>query len=104
MNDSVRERIAQNNFTFRDANEQIRAKADEYNAPIERVPFLCECPDPACTEIVRLALAEYGEIRADPHRFFVSPGHEQAEAPVGTVVARKSGYVLVEKDKDIDEE
>jgi hypothetical protein len=53
---------------------------------------------------VRLALAEYGEIRADPHRFFVSPGHEQAEAPVGTVVARESGYVLVEKDKDIDEE
>ena len=51
MNDSVRERIVRNNYTFREANEQIRAKADEYDAPIERIPFLCECPVPSCTEV-----------------------------------------------------
>ena len=39
MNDSVRERIVRNNYTFREANEQIRARADEYDAPIERIPF-----------------------------------------------------------------
>jgi hypothetical protein len=44
MNDSVRERIVRNNYTFREANEKIRARADEYDAPIERIPFLCECP------------------------------------------------------------
>ena len=59
MNDSVRERIVRNNCTFRDATEQIRARADEYDAPVERVPFLCECPLPSCTQILRLTLAEY---------------------------------------------
>lgn len=49
MNDSVRERIVESNYTFREANEQIRAKADEYDAPVERVPFLCECPVSSCT-------------------------------------------------------
>ena len=51
MNDSVRERIVRNNYTFREANEKIRARADEYDAPIERIPFLCECPVPSCAEV-----------------------------------------------------
>jgi hypothetical protein len=98
MNDSVRERIVRNNYTFREANEQIRAKADEYDAPIERIPFLCECPVPSCTEVLRLTLAEYSDVRADPAHFFTAPGHEQADATVGHVVSRESGYVVVEKD------
>ena len=100
MNDSVRERIVRNNYTFREANEQIRAKADEYDAPIERIPFLCECPVPSCTEVLRLTLAEYSNVRADPAHFFSAPGHEQAHAPVGHVDSRESGYVVVEKDED----
>ena len=100
MNDSVRERIVRNNYTFREANEQIRAKADEYDAPIERIPFLCECPVPSCTEVLRLTLAEYSDVRADPARFFTAPGHEQADAAVGHVVSRESGYVVVEKDEE----
>jgi hypothetical protein len=101
MGDGVRERIARNNYTFRDANEQIRAKADEYDAPVERIPFLCECPTPDCTEILRLTLAEYADVRAHPAHFFIFPGHEQAEAAVGHVVSRNTGYVVVEKDKDL---
>jgi len=104
MNDSVRERIAKNNYTFRDANEQIRARADEYNAPIERIPFLCECPVPACTEVLRLTLTEYGEVRANPARFFTAPGHEEADAAVGHVVSREDGYVVVEKDEELREQ
>lgn len=101
MNDSVRERIAENNYTFREANEQIRAKADEYDAPVDRVPFLCECPVPSCTEILRLTLAQYEEVRANPNHFFTAPGHEQADAAVGRVVSRESGYVIVEKDDNV---
>ena len=104
MNDSVRERIVRNNYAFRDANEQIRARADEYDAPIVRIPFLCECPVPACTEVLRLTLAEYGEVRANPAHFFTSPGHEQADAAVGHVVSREDGYVVVEKDEGVDEQ
>jgi hypothetical protein len=100
MNDSVRERIVRNNYTFRDANEQIRARADEYDAPIERIPFLCECPLPSCTEVLRLTLDEYSDVRANPAYFFTIPGHEQADAAVAHVVSRENGYVVVEKDED----
>jgi hypothetical protein len=100
MNDSVRQRIVRNNYTFREANERIRARADEYDAPIERIPFLCECPVPTCTEVVRLTMAEYSGVRAHPDQFFTVPGHEEADAAVGSVVSREDGYVLVEKDED----
>jgi hypothetical protein len=103
MNDRLRERIAKNNYTFREANEQIRAKADEYDAPVERVPFLCECPVPSCTQILRLTLVEYEGVRANPKQFFTALGHEQADAPVGHVVSREDGYVIVEKDEEVSE-
>jgi hypothetical protein len=104
VNDSVRERILENNYTFREANEQIRAKADEYDAPVERVPFLCECPVPSCTQILRLTLAEYENVRANPRHFFTAPGHEQADAAVGHVVSRESDYVIVETDEQVSKE
>jgi hypothetical protein len=101
MSDGVRERIVKNNHTFRRANEHIRAKADEYDAPVERVPFLCECPVPSCTEILRLTLVEYEAVRADPNHFMTAPGHEQADAAVGRVVSREDDYVIVEKDEEL---
>lgn len=104
MNDSVRGRIVKNNYTFREANEQIRARAEEYDAPIERIPFLCECPVPSCTEVLRLTVVEYSDVRANPAHFFTVPGHEQADAAVGHVVSRENGYVVVEKDEHISEE
>jgi hypothetical protein len=96
MGNGVQERIAKNNLIFREANEKIRARADE--APRERIPFLCECPEPGCLTIVRLTLPEYRAVRAAPAHFFTATGHEQAEAPVGRVVAREDTYVVVEKD------
>ena len=104
MDDSVRERLVRINYTFREANEKIRARADEYDAPIERIPFLCECPVPACTEVLRLTLAEYEEVRLNPAHFFTVPGHEQADSAVGHVVSREEGYVVVEKEEDVPKE
>jgi|ERR687896_494831 hypothetical protein len=96
MGDGVKERIAKNNLIFREANEKIRARADD--APLEHVPFLCECPDPECMTIVRLTLPEYQAVRADPAHFFTAAGHEEAEQTVGRVVSRNDSYVVVEKD------
>ena len=104
MNDSVRERIVRNNYTFREANEKIRARADQYDAPIERIPFLCECPVPSCTEVLRLTVAEYSGVRAHPDHFFTVPGHEQADSAVGHVVSREEGYVVVEKEEGVPEQ
>jgi hypothetical protein len=101
MNDSGRERIVKNNHTFREANDQIHAKAGEYNAPVERIPFLCECPIPSCTGILRLTPAEYERIRANPAHFFTIPSHERADAAVGRVVSRENDYVIVEKDEEV---
>ena len=95
MGDGVQERITKNNLIFREANEKIRARADD--APLERVPFLCECPDPECVTILRLTLTEYQAVRAHPGHFFTAAGHEEAEAPIGRVVSREGAYVVVEK-------
>ncbi|MDX6476852.1 MAG: hypothetical protein QOH95_2363 [Gaiellaceae bacterium] len=66
---------------------------------VGRVPFICECADRACTEIVRLSLEEYEELRRHPRRFFNAPGHEalSVEAGAGVVVGTEDGYVVVDK-------
>jgi hypothetical protein len=98
MSEGVQERIAKTNQIFRDANEHIRAKADEYDAPLERIPFLCECPRENCTQLVLLTLDEYSRVRSDGSHFFTLPDHADAEQPVGTVIRREDTYVVVEKD------
>jgi hypothetical protein len=98
MEDQVAERIVANNAAFREANDKIRNRAKEYRPQMERIPFLCECPRPDCVEIVRLTLAEYGALRSESNHFMTVVGHETAEEPVGRVVSRPGGYVVVEKD------
>jgi len=64
------ERIARNDSIFRDANEQINAKAKEHATDEEQaVPFICECADEHCTTIVPLSLAEYEDVRTDSRQF-----------------------------------
>jgi hypothetical protein len=58
MDRLVEERIALNNATFRNANERISAAAGVYDVDMP-VPFICECADRACSEILRLELDEY---------------------------------------------
>jgi hypothetical protein len=98
MADGIQERIAKNNAIFREANEHIRAKADEYQTDIVRIPFLCECPREDCTELVPLTMSEYSQVRSNGSHFFTLPEHADAELPIGTVVRREDGYVIVEKD------
>jgi hypothetical protein len=58
------ERIGRNDSAFRDANEQISAKAKELRTADDRlIPFICECADEECTSIIQLNLAEYEDVR-----------------------------------------
>jgi hypothetical protein len=57
--------------------------------------FICECADLACTEQVEMSMAQYEDMRADPNRFVVLPGHEVAD--VEEVVHRAEGFLLVSK-------
>ena len=90
------ERVARNQATFRAANEAIResARAYDFSAPI---PFVCECTDTACHELIRVLPAEYEQVRADARLFLNAEGHEAASGPHGRVVERRDGYNVVEK-------
>lgn len=96
MDRLIEERVALNDAAFRDANERIGAAAGVYDVQTP-IPFICECADPNCTEVVTLDLDQYEEIRADSRRFFNIPGHEAASQGAAVVVTERDGYVIVEK-------
>lgn len=89
------ERIAEIGVRFRKANEQIE-KAFELAAD-GQVPFLCECADPQCTDVMLLSLSEYERIRHEPTRFLNAPGHIAAAQGLAHVVETHEGYAIVEK-------
>jgi hypothetical protein len=90
------ERIARNDAIFREANEQIGETAEEWGIK-GSIPFLCECADQNCREIVRLTLEEFREVRSDPRHFINLPGHEASAHGWVEVIARTDGYVTVAK-------
>ena len=90
------ERIARNDAIFREANDGIGDVAAEYGMT-GLIPFVCECADPNCRELVRLALEEYQSIRRDPRLFVNAVGHQQAAQGWAEVVAQTDGHVVVEK-------
>jgi len=96
MDELTEERIARNDAAFRSANERIEATAVEANMD-GSLPFICECANRACSEIVFLTIAEYEAVRDDPRHFFNVPGHEAADRGVGEVIERHGSYVVYEK-------
>ena len=96
MDGLTEERIAQNNATFREANEHISAAAGAYGVDAP-VPFICECADAGCSEIVRMTHEEYEEVRADSRHFLNVPGHQTAAGAAAEIVAERNGYVIVER-------
>jgi hypothetical protein len=90
------DRIARNDAIFREANEDIAAVAEEEDVE-GRVPFICECAEPSCREIVRLTLDEYREIRSDPRAFVNAVGHQQVAKGWVEVLAERDGHVVVRK-------
>src|SRR5918992_6409866 len=94
------ERVARNESAFRDANERIERRLEDLSLEHGSAPFLCECDDETCAEVLRLTLAEYESVREHPRRFAVAPGHESG--PV-EMVERHDGYVVVEKEGEAGE-
>ena len=91
-------KIAENQASFRVANEEIEASADAI-ALAEPVPFICECPDLQCGELVHLTFSQYEEIRQHPCYFFTAPGHQHLAEDAGAaeVVRAHDEFVVVEK-------
>jgi hypothetical protein len=91
-------KVALNQSTFRSANERIeRAARSHHFEASQRVPFICECADPGCREIVMLSLVDYEAIRKHPDRFFLVAGHENEEETHERILEAEQGYVVAEK-------
>ena len=90
MDDLTRKRLEHNEAVFRAINEEIddaaTGSASEY---------VCECADATCTKTIRLTHAEYHEIRLEPDRYVLIPGHEVSG--LEAVVQRAPDHVVVEK-------
>ena len=87
------EQAAKNEAAFRDANERIEEKVTELEVGEGPMPFLCECEDERCTELVLLRQPEYEEVRAHPRRFVVSSGHQNEEDRV----IQDGDFTVIEK-------
>jgi hypothetical protein len=85
--------VAENEAAFRAANEKLRIVFED--ADQDELPFLCECGDFKCTQVVPVALDTYERVREEPVRFLVSPGHKQLDQE--TVVEAGEGYEIIEK-------
>ncbi len=87
------ERAARNEVAFREANERLSDKRTELDAD-GRTPFLCECSDPECTELLRLSHAEYERVRSRANWFVVAVDHDRES---GQVIQDHDGYAVIEK-------
>ena len=94
--DRAAERVGRNDAIFREANEGISESAEEHEMT-EEIPFLCECAEEGCTEIVRLSVEEYESVRGNATDFLNAPGHQVAAGPYGEVVDTNHRYVVVRK-------
>jgi hypothetical protein len=94
--DGREQRIVRNEIAFRAANETLRTVFSDREAePLDVYPFLCECGDRECTQVVEIPLEVYAEIREHPARFLISSGHKQLASE--TIVDVRDGFEVVEK-------
>jgi len=96
MDRLMEERIARNDAAFRSANENIAEAAAEIHVD-GALPFICECANRECNEIVMLTASDYESVRTDSRHFLIVPGHQSAEQNVGEVAERHENYIVYEK-------
>jgi hypothetical protein len=88
------ERAAENESTFRGANETLEERAEEIVGGRRPTPYLCECDDERCTQIVLLTRDQYEAIRANSRTFVLAVGHE---SPNDRVLKEGPTFTIVEK-------
>ena len=95
MSDEQARRVGLNESIFRQVNEQIESLNHGFGADLPTLAVICECADGDCTERIELAISAYEQVRADPRRYIVVPGHVLPEFE--SIVAQADGYDVVEK-------
>lgn len=83
--------MARRSRVIRTQNSRIAASARWHHfGDVARVPFLCECDDDACRELISLPLTEFDRLRRDS-LYLVADGHA---VPGGERVDGKNGFEL----------
>jgi hypothetical protein len=97
IDDSGEARRAHNEVVFRNVNEEIKALIDADDIDLPLAPFICECGDRGCRELIRVPLAKYGDVRESPRRFILAAGHERRDGKETMTVETHEGFVVIEK-------
>jgi hypothetical protein len=95
--DERERRVGLNEAVFRQVNERIEELNQAFGSITETMQVICECGDAGCIAQITMSVPEYDELRRDPRRFAVVPGHE--DEAVERVVERHDAYDVVEKDQ-----
>jgi hypothetical protein len=77
-----------------DCQRDPEQKAGELDLTGERTPYLCECEEERCTNVISLSREEYESVRAHPRRFVMVAGHESER---DQVVQEGAGFTVIEK-------
>jgi hypothetical protein len=88
------ERAGRNQALFREVNERVE-ELHEARSDDELANFVCECADDSCVERIPVPLRIYEQVRADPRRFIIHPGHQHSD--VEQVVDSHDRFLVVEK-------
>ena len=90
-------RVIRNEALFREVNIRI---ANLEEGSLSRgedalLALVCECAHTGCTTPIEADRATFEQVRQNPLRFLVTPGHEDLETE--SVVERQAGCLIVEK-------
>jgi hypothetical protein len=97
MDDARTTSLAHNQSAVRSLNEQLDGGLLVPPAPLrhDAPAFLCECSNVDCSDLIYVPAATYQEVRRDPRRFFIRPGHDIPD--IERVVADHGDFCVVEK-------
>jgi hypothetical protein len=82
-------RAAKNQQLFRELNSAISKL--RYSSAFNE--YVCECGRKTCLEVIHLSHDEFDEIRQEPNRFVVLPGHWSPKAE--RLVRETASYQIV---------
>jgi hypothetical protein len=90
-------RVIRNEALFREVNLHIASLREGALSLAEDglLPLVCECAHTGCAVPIKVDPATFEQVRRNPLRFLVAPGHEDLD--VESVVERGAGYLIVEK-------
>ena len=88
-------RKASNEILLRKLNERI----EDHHLRIRptTASWVCECADETCAQPVKMSIAEYEAVRAEPTHFFVAPTVEHVSADIEYVVRQEPRYWVIAK-------